>query len=93
LRPVECTDARHGDKEIGVSFEWMREDQSATVIGRAIRAARRTEAIGRLYMEGIALTPAVIPLLQQYADGALRLRQLIYLAHARAAGNGTGSSA
>ena len=90
--PSERTDARDEHKEIDMSFEWMREDQSATVIGRAIRAARRTEAVGRLFMEGIALTPAVAPLLQQYAEGALRLRQLVYLAHARAAGSGAGSS-
>ena len=72
--------------------EWMREDQAATVIGRAIRAARRSEAVGRMCMEGIALTPAVAPLLQQYAEGTLRMRQLVYLAHARAAGNGAGRS-
>ena len=72
--------------------EWTREDQAATVIGRAIRAARRSEAVARLYMEGIALTPAVAPLLQQYAEGALRMRQLVYLAHARANGNSAGRS-
>ena len=67
--------------------EWRREDHSATVIGRAIRSARRTEAIGRMCTEGIALTPAIEALTQQYADELLRMPELVYLAHARAAGD------
>ena len=72
--------------------EWMREDQSATVIGRAIRSARRTEAIGRMCTEGIALTPAIEALTQQYADRLLRMPELVYLAHAQAARDGAGRS-
>jgi predicted pyridoxine 5'-phosphate oxidase superfamily flavin-nucleotide-binding protein len=67
--------------------EWRREDQSATVIGRAIRSARRTEAIGRMCTEGVALTPAIEALMQQYADELLRMPELVVLAHARAAGD------
>jgi hypothetical protein len=67
--------------------EWMSEDQLATVIGRAIRSARRTEAIGRMCTEGIALTAAIEALAQQYADQPLRMPELVYLAHAQAAGD------
>jgi hypothetical protein len=75
-----------------VDREWRRDDQAATVIGRAIRSARRTEAISRMCTEGIALTPAIEALAQQYADQLLRMPQLVYLAHARAAGDGAGGT-
>ena len=42
--------------------------------------------------EGIALTPAIEALTQQYADRLLRMPELVYLAHAQAARDGAGRS-
>lgn len=66
---------------------WRREDSAAAVIARAMRSARLAEGLDRLHADGLALTPGVVCLVQRYADGALRLRELVYLAHARAAGD------
>ena len=66
------------------SSEWRGAAQAATVIGRAIQTARLTEAIERIAGEGIALSPGVAALTQRYADGALRMPELVYMAHARA---------
>lgn len=65
--------------------EWRRPAQAATVIGRAVRAARLTEATERIAAEGIAPSPGVQALMQRYADSSLRMPELVYMAHARAA--------
>lgn len=65
--------------------QWKGPTQAATVIGRAIRAARLTEAIERIAAEGIAPSPGVQAVMQRYADGSLRMPELVYMAHARAA--------
>ena len=64
--------------------EWRGPAQAAPVIGRAIQAARLAEATKRIAAEGIALSPGVAALAQRYADGALRMPELVYMAHARA---------
>ena len=64
--------------------EWRGPAQAATVSGRAIRAARLTAATERTAAEGIALSPGVAALAQCYADGALRMPEFVYMAHARA---------
>ena len=58
--------------------------QAATVIGRAVRAARLTEAIGRIAAEGIVPSAGVVALAQRYADDELGMPELVYMAHARA---------
>ena len=63
---------------------WTSPAQAATVIGRAIQAARLTEATEWIAAEGIALSPGVAALAQRYADGTLRMPELVYMAHARA---------
>ena len=64
--------------------EWRGPAQAATVIGRAVRAARLTEAIRRITAHGIALSPGVAALAQRYANGELGMPELIYMMHARA---------
>ena len=54
------------------------------MIWRAIQEARFTEAIERIAGQGIVLSPNVAALAQLYADGALRMPELVYMAHARA---------
>ena len=65
--------------------DWMRDDSAATVIGRAIHSARLAEALGRMQDEAIGLGPGVLTLVQQYADSAIRMPELVYRAHARVA--------
>ena len=64
--------------------EWRGPAQAATVIGRAIWAARFSEATERIAAEGIAPSTGVAALAQRYADGVLRLPELVYMALARA---------
>ena len=64
--------------------EWKDPSQAATAIGRAIQAARLTEATVWIAAEGIASSPGMAALAQRYADGALRMPELVYMAHARA---------
>jgi hypothetical protein len=65
--------------------DWRREDSAATVIARTIRSVRFVEALERMQVEGIDLGPGVLTLMEQYAEGALRMPELVYRAHARMA--------
>jgi hypothetical protein len=57
--------------------DWRREDSAAT-------GNRAGGALERMQAEGIESSPGVLTLVEQYADGALRIPELVYRGPMRA---------